>query len=219
MIRTYCHTVDFILPVRIGGTQLAVSIIVLTFPDFLYKSTKFVTVHYVKCLLYVTERDITVIRDTRFGTCLTFLSSNDNNTVGCARTVNCRSRSIFQYRKTLDVVRIHHRQRVGQTFHTIVIHSQTVNYNQRIIFGRKRRTATYTNRSTTTRSSTIGYDAYTGNLTGHHILCIRSQTLVQLIRFNGCYRTGSIILFHCTVTNDHDLVQQFRIILQRYYHR
>ena len=207
MVCTYCQAIDFILPVRIGSTQLAVSVIIFTFPYFFYKSAKFVTIHHVERFLYITKRNITIVRHTRFGTCLPFFGSNDDNTIGCTRTIDSSCRSIFQHRKALNVIRIHHRQRIGQALYAIIVHSQTVNYNQRIIFGRKRRTATYANRSAPPRSTTIGNDAYTGYLTGHHILCVRGQAFVQFIWFDSCYGTGSIIFFHSTVTDYHYFIQ------------
>lgn len=96
--------------------------------------TELVSVHYVDGRFHSADRYIAVIRNGRTCACLTFLRCDDDNAIGSTRTVDGGSRSIFQYGKAFNIIRIDHRQRISQTFHPLIIHCQTVDYNQRVVF-------------------------------------------------------------------------------------
>ena len=141
----------------------------------------------LKVLEHATEGNVSVIGHFRFLTGFTFLGSNEDDTVRSTATVDSGCGCVFQYGEGLDIVRVHHRQRVRHTRHTIVIHCQTINDNKRVVGCVQRRSTTDTNRSATTRSTTVSSDIHTGHLTRKHVLRVGNQTLVHLIRFDRRY--------------------------------
>ena len=215
MVGTDGRTEDFILPVGIGRTQRRRQLIA---KNLLSVCPVFVSIQYIVFLLNGGYGNRTVVADFRSLTTLSFFRSDNNDTVGSTGAINGCSRSIFQYRKRLNIFRVHHRKPVRHTFDPAVIDGQSVNHNQRIVAGIQGRTSTDTNLCTSTRSSVIGNHTHTGYLSSQHILCIGGNTLTQFIRLDSCYRTGGIILLHRTVTDNHHIIQHFRIILKRHIH-
>ena len=158
------------------------------------------------------------IGDLRFLSRAALLGCDDNHTVRCTRTVDGGSRSILQHGEALDIVRVNHRQRVGKSLHTIVVHSQTVNNDQRVIGCVKRRTTTDTNLCATTRSTVVRDNANTGYLTADHVLSVGLQTVVHVVGLDSRDRTGEVVLF-CTAITDYDNVgEHFRIFLKSHHY-
>ena len=62
-----------------------------------------------------------------------FFGIDDDDTVGSTATVDSGSRSIFEDGESLDISRVNHREGVGSTLDTVVIHSQTIDDDQRVV--------------------------------------------------------------------------------------
>ena len=137
-------TIDFVLPIGIGCTQCVYGDTALTI-DTHDESTILVAVHHLKALLAHAQCCASRIGNARLHTLAAFLRSDDDDTVRTTRTVDSRGRSVLQYVERLNVLGIDHRKGVRQTLHTFVIHGKTIDDDQRIVGGVKRRATTDAN--------------------------------------------------------------------------
>ena len=125
MIRAKCYAIDFFLPVYIRIAQLEsfwrIAMLCKGFTEFFSRK-------HIHMLIYIAHRHISVVVERRAcgAVACTFLGSDDDDTVGCTRTVNSRSRSILQHCKRSDIIRIDGTDRS-------IAHRHTVNNNQRVI--------------------------------------------------------------------------------------
>ena len=141
-----------VLPVRIGGTQFSRQFIT---PQLSGISTIFISTQHIIPFLSLGEGYGTIIVYTRSLSVLSFLSSDNDHTIGCTRTVDSSCGGVFQYCKGFNISRIDHRQSVCHTFDTFVINSQTVNDNQRVVTCIQRGTATNSDLCSTSRCTVI----------------------------------------------------------------
>ena len=144
---------------------------------------------------------ITVIfQSSRF--LATLLCRHQNDTVGGTRTVDSRRCGIFQYRQTLNVVRIDViNRRNDQTVHDIhrvciIQRTDTTDADRRIIL---------------TRLPAVLHDGYTRQ---HPLQCSRGigyRPVSQRFRINGRYRACHIHLFLDSVPDNDNLFQVLSI--------
>ena len=116
-------------------------------------------VHHFGIVLQVFDSNRTGVVQ-RHLTLLTGFGSNQNNAISTTRTVNSRSRGVFQYINRLNVLRI-------QSFNTAIGHQRnTIHYIQRSIAGTQRAHTAYVNRSHFARTL-IADNVYTSCLALH----------------------------------------------------
>ena len=202
---------NFFLPVSVCFTEGAWSISFTI--KFGYVSFEFIGIHYVYCLLQYTGGNVTFIVHLWFAACFPFLCSDDNHTIRSTWTIDGGGRSIFQNSESFDVIRIYHCQRISQTLHTAIIHCQSVDNDQRIVFGVQWWTTANTNRSSSTRS-TAGNYIHTGYFTCYHILCAGGYSFADFIRLDGSNWSRQVVFLYCSVTYNDYGVQYLRVIFQ-----
>ena len=198
-------TIDFLKPIYIVIHEERILLTRLTGTSSV--RTEFISGEDVQMLEHGTEGNVTIIGHFHLRTGFTFLGRNEDDTVRSTGTVDSGSGRILEDGEGLDIVRVHQRERVGDTLNTIVIHSKSIDDDQRVVGSVQRRTTTNTDRSTTTRSTTIGRNVHTGDLTLDHVLCVGLQTFVHVIGFDSGNRTGSIVFLNDTITHNDYFVQ------------
>ena len=116
--------------------------------------------------------------------CLASLGSDDNDTIGTTRTIDCCGRGILQDFDVLDVMRVDHAQRItalltlgsaiawGRTS----IKWDTIHNIQRLGRGRERVGTTYHDTHTTTRSAITLVDLHTCHLSLHTMSQVECAT-------------------------------------------
>ena len=161
-----------------------------------------------------TEANVTIVRDSGLASLSTFLRGDDNHTIGSTATIDSGSRSGFQNGKRLDISGVHHRERVSHTLDTIVIHSQTIDNNERSVRSVERSTTTDGDITSTTRGTIGSNNRNTRNLTLQHVLRVGHETLVHIIGLDSGNSTGSIAFFHNTITNDNDFFEELIVFSQ-----
>ena len=144
------------------------------------------------------------------------LGGDDNNTIRCTRTIDCSSRSIFQYGERLDIVGVNQRQRVGHTRTGVACYGHTVDNNQRIVRCVQRSSTTDTDGRARVGAAIAGDDLQTGDFTLHHILSRYYCTTVEFLGLNSYNRAGKVVFFGNTITDDYDVVDHLGVFLQDY---
>ena len=125
----------------------------------------------------------------------------DDNYTGCGTWTVDRSRSsILQYGHTFYVFRIY----------GVDITRNSVNNHQRTGITNSCYT-TYLDRSTTTGSSIVTTDHYSGKRALQSCGKLGGTTGSKFVSFNSCYRTGEIFLLHRTIPH-YDYLIQLRIV-------
>ena len=147
------RAIDLVLPVGVLSAQEMR--LVSTVTQHRSICAHLVTRQSLQTVSQRTYTHVAFIVDLRLRTGTTFLRGDDDHTVRCTATVDGSRRGVLQHRESLDITRVNHCQRVTGARDTVVIHSQTVDDNQRVVRGRKRRTATNTDVRTTARSATV----------------------------------------------------------------
>ena len=100
---------QFVLPIHIHSTIFAPILLIRTILELVGILTEFGELFCVHHRITVEESlgtDVTIISYSRALLLITFISSDDDDTVGTTRTVDSGSRGIFQDVHVLDVVRI-----------------------------------------------------------------------------------------------------------------
>ena len=209
MIRTQCHAIDFFLPVYICIAQLES----LRSIGMLGKSlTEFFSRQYIHILIYIAYCHVSVIVEGGTGGTVStsLLGSDDDDTIGSTRTVNSCGRSILQYCKGSNVIRIDGTDRS-------IAYGYSIDNNQRIIICRQRGSHTDTDGTAATRCTIARHDIHTSNFTHQSIFSSQLLTFVQLIRFHGQQRSGHVAFLHLSVADDYYFVQQFAVFLHGNY--
>ena len=206
-------TVNQVLPVGVGCTQCAISLTVFAIQSF-NVCTELVSAKNINRVLLLADGYATRVRNGRLLTLATLLGCNDDDTVRTTGTVDSSCRSILQDTERLNILWVYYRKEVRKTLYTIVVHCQTIDNDQWVVRSVQGRTTTNTDLGTTTRSTVVAGNVYTGNLTCKHILCVDNHTLVLRVRLDRSNRTCQVVLFCYTITDDYDFVQRLRVILQ-----
>ena len=206
-------TVNQVLPVGVGCTQCAISFTVFAIQSF-HICTELVCAKNINSVLLLADGYATRVRNGRLLTLATLLGCNDDDTVRTTGTVDSSCRSILQDTERLNILWVYYRKEVRKTLYTIVVHCQTIDNDQWVVRCVQRRTTTNTDLGTTTRSTVVAGNVYTGNLTSKHVLCVDNHTLVLRVWLDSCNRTGQVRLLSYTITDDNDFVQRLRVILQ-----
>ena len=132
MIVAEGSTVNLILPVRACCSESSVRNAFRSI-HILNKAAVFVTRHHVKRLLTHADGGATSIGDRGLHILTALLGGDDDDTVRTTTTIDGCGGSVFQHVEGFDILRVDHREGVGKTFYTLVIHSQTVNHNQGVV--------------------------------------------------------------------------------------
>ena len=208
--------VDLVLPVGVGIAQgcHCVGIVGIVGSEELSEG---IGAEHVDLLGHGLHRTGHVDVHARLRASLTLLRGNENHTVRSTATIDGGGRSILQDGERLDVVRVDGVQHVT-TADACSADRQTVDDDQRVVRGRKRRAATDADGTAGTRRTTVGRDLHTRGLTLQQIGGRRCQTLVQLVGFYRHHRTRCITFLYRTVTDDHHVFQQLGIVLEHDVH-
>ena len=214
IIKRQSGAIDFFLP--IGVVELLLSIFhhtqgfvgVRTFSIVgLHELYKLIPRHHLLHTALLVDRHTSVVAHLQLSTFAAFLGGDDDYTIRTTATIDSSCRSIFKHREALNVSRVYHREGVRKTLHTLVVHGQTVDNDQRIIRSIQRRTTTNADGCTSTRSTATCGNVHTGNFTLDHVLCIHHKTLILFIGLNGCHRTCHIVLLGNTITDDNSFTE------------
>jgi len=137
MILRESSAVDLVLPVGIGIAKCSNSIIIaaVALIEVLHKLTILVAIHDVDGLLLHTHRCATVVAHAYLLALTTLLGGDDDNTIRTTATIDSCGRSVLQDIEALDILGVNERQRIGKTFHAIVVHRHTVDDDQRVVAG------------------------------------------------------------------------------------
>ena len=92
-----------------------------------------------------TDRHVTGIAYFGFAAFRTFLGGNKDDTIGSTGTVDSGSGSVLEDGEALDIVRVDHGEWVRYTLNTILIHSETIDDDQRAVGSVKGSTTTNSN--------------------------------------------------------------------------
>ena len=159
-----------------------------------------------------TERYITVVGYFHLRSGFTFLGSDEDDTIGSTATIDGGSGSILEDGESLNISRVDQRQGVRHTLDTVIIHSETIDDDERVVGSVERRTTTNTDGCSTTRGTAISRDIHTGDLTLNHILRVGLHTFIHIIRFDSRYGTGSVVLLDNTITNNDHFIKELGIL-------
>ena len=119
-----------------GIQPIFVTTQIITYRRIRTQVAVFLCSKHIQFFLHHIERECAGIRCMYAAVLATFLSRNQDNTVGTPCTINSRSRAVFQYIETGNVIWI----KICK-----ITSRHTVNYNQRAQTCRTRRNATYLN--------------------------------------------------------------------------
>ena len=138
----------------------------------------------------------------------TFLCRDEDDTVGAARAINSRSRTVFQNVERLDVVRVDVRQ---------VTTRHTVDDNQRTRTGSTRGHATDLDARLVVRvtGSRVG-DAHAGHLALDHHRRVNAGHSCKILGRDMRDGRGQLLLVHRTITDDHHLVELVALLTHRH---
>ena len=138
---------------------------------------------------------------------LTTLGSNEDDTIRTTHTINGCSRSILQYRDTLDIIRSYLRE---STFYTIY-------HYQWSTIASEGSTTTDVDGSIIGTWSTRYLGCYdTRNLTGNSLCNVGCRGIQEVVRTNlrdSAYDTFFLLM---TVTNDYDLIDFLTFVLENH---
>ncbi len=137
----------------------------------------------------------------------TFLSSDEDNTIGTARTINGRSGTVLENIERLDVVRID----VGQ-----VAAGHSVDDNQWAGTGRTRGHTTYLDARLIVRvAGTRVGDAHAGNLALDHHGRVDARHTRKILGRDMRDGRCQLLLVHRAITDYHHLVELIALLLHR----
>ena len=157
----------------------------------------------------------------------TSLSRNDNYSSRCLRTINSRSRGIFQYSNRFYILRTD----TGNTslinickisaskayciyLRYIPLQRDSVDYPQRLGITCQSLCPTYTNLRLRARLSRSHFHTYTGQLPLQQLVDRSSGISLQLLRCHDTNRAGNPVFRRFPITGHNDLPQFVRIIFQ-----
>ena len=134
MVCAECRTVDLFLPIGVGIAQQGCSVraYAIIISD---EITILVGIKYIQCLTLHRNGYITIIGHRSLLTSASLLRGDDDDTVRSSATIDGGGGGILQNGETLDISGVDHRQWVGSTLNTLIIHSQTVDDDQRVVGG------------------------------------------------------------------------------------
>ena len=158
--------------------------------------------------------------------CLTFFplfSGNKDNTISRTRSVDSRSRGVFQNFHALDIRRVDTIQRVFlRTVEHIartgikvrIIHRETIHNIQRCLTCIYRRKTTDTHIGCTTRLGAVLGNNNPRSTPLHHLHQTGVIGRIDLFGFQRNNRSCQVALFHATITDNDHLVQLLQIFIQ-----
>ena len=217
MVAADGSTEDFFLPVGILHAQQAGGgrVYAIVAGDEL---AELVASEHVELVALHRVAHVAVVAHLRSLTHAALLRGDDDDTVRTATTIDGRCRGVFQHRERLDIVGVHHRQRVGCTLHALSVHGQSVDHNQRVVRGFQRRATADADGGAAARGTTVAGHRHTCHLTREHVLGAGDETVVLLVGLDGRHTTGEVVLLGHTITDDHHVFQHLRVVLERHHH-
>ena len=213
MVRAEGSTINLVLPVGISITHQVCSCAVCTIVT-IDEVTILGSAEHIKGLLASRKSNVSVVAHV---SCLTFASllrGDDDDTVRTTATIDGSRRSVLQDGEALDVLGIHHRKGIGQTLDTLIVHSQTVDDNQRVVGSREGGTAADADCGSATRGAAAIDDTDTSNLALNHVLGVSNRTMVLLVGLQGADGTCKVMLLHGSITDDNHILQHLGVLLK-----
>ena len=131
VVGAYCGAEHFVLPVGVGLAEEGADGRSL-FGACDDSLTELLGAH---CLIFLAWCvHIHVGREVHLGlAALAFLGSNDDHTVGRARTVDGGCRSVLEHCHALDILRRNHTEGVAHTLHSVVAQGHTVDHDKWVV--------------------------------------------------------------------------------------
>ena len=219
-----CCAINLLLPIGIRRSQRFQSygLTLIACINTLDEVAIFVGIQHIQALPACAQRHVAGVRHPYRLVSVPTFRGDDDDTIRTSRTIDGRGRGIFQHIKTLYILRVDHRQRIGHALntlvsvgHTIIIHRHAVDHNQRVVGSVERTATANADAGAASRCSATRCDAHTCHLSLHQILCIHHQSSVLTIGLELCHRTGQVRFLHGTITNHHHFVQCLVVILER----
>ena len=151
----------------------------------------------------------------RLGSCLqgvrnscttrcTLLRGHENNTITCLSTIDSCTGSILQNFDTLNHGWVQIRD---------IIYLHTIHDEQWAEVATIGRITTYTNLSTSTRSTAVD-DLHTCHLALQSCSSIGSGKVLDFVTLHGCHGTSQVALLLHTITDDYHVIQCLHILVQ-----
>ena len=174
---------------------------------FAGKSAILITIKQVVGLTRRTKGNVSIIRNARRRLLATFFRCNDNDAITCAATVNSSCTGIFQHRIAGNIFRVNHRKGVGEALYAFIIHSQTVDNDQRVVRSVERGATTDADLRPCTRLAAFRRHINAGYFADQHILRARCQTFGECVGFQSGHGAGCVRLLHLCVADYHSFGQ------------
>ena len=182
-----------------------------------YCPTEFIRFHYLYPLVRVLHGIGTGI--VHLDSVLTpLLGSNDNHPIRSPRAEDGRCRSVLQYGKCFNIVRVDGCQGIGSSRCCIVGYRYTVDNNQRVVRGVQRSPTTDTQSTSGSRLSIAGRNIQSRHFPLNQFLWRSNRPFVHILGLDGHYRTTQVVLLYRAITDDYYLVELFRIFFQYHIH-
>ena len=178
-----------------GGTTQGVQLLLIIVP--------FRTGHQIEVVQHLIHAPIRVERNGGLAN-LTFLRGNQDNAVRSTGTIDSGSGSVFQHFDRLNI---------GCTQIVDIRHGHSIHDIQRLSVV-DRTDTTDTDRSRLTRRTGTGGNRHAGSQTLQSGRDISHGLTGDILLAHGRDRSRNITLLHCSVANDHDLIQSLRILPQ-----
>ena len=125
MVHTKCRTVNLVLPIGIAATHYD---IIWNTRNSRNKCSELISTQYFQTVGSCTQSKIGRVIELRC-TIGSFFCSNNNDTIRSSRTIDCRSRSIFQDGKGLYIIRVYTTDKVSSALNRRVVNRYSINNN------------------------------------------------------------------------------------------
>ena len=132
-LMTHSKLIYSFLPVCIGIPQRKVAVGCLTAGISQHGCPHLISCHHIQIFGILGDRHSIIRAYMRYGRIVlaSFLSGNDNHTVGCAGSVDGCRRCILENGKSLDIAGVDGRELVRDTAYSLIGDRQTVYHDQR----------------------------------------------------------------------------------------
>ena len=173
---------------------------------------KFVCIHHRNSTRYMLHGYATIITQLRL-TNLSFLCSNDNNTIRTTGTVNSRSWCILQNIQRFNI------RRVDSAGNSCIFYGETINHIKRRVILCQRVVTTNHDVHGSARRTFAGRHVHTGNTSSQVLVERADRRIQQFIHICLSHGTGQVFLSYFLVTYYYYFIQYLRIFFQYDRHR
>ena len=158
-----------------------------------------------------------------------FLGGDDDDAVGCTRTVDGSRRGILEDGHRLDVLRVNHRQGVGSAGVALVGHGHAVDHDKRVVGGGKRGAAADADVGVACGVTSVGRYRHTRAGAYKEVLCGCRYAGLHIVGSHDRHRSGGVRFFYRTVSDHHCLGEhggvlfhhdvEMSLTVDRHFHR